>query len=76
MFEAETRLAILERLKTSYDEVKKTEASAVEGTFSFDTLAANAKEFEKAYAEMSLCRNGRIIFVRQDNTNPRTSCED
>ncbi len=54
MFEAETRLAILERLKTSYDEVKKTEASAVEGTFSFDTLAANAKEFEKAYAEMSL----------------------
>ncbi|MFC2499985.1 MAG: baseplate J/gp47 family protein [Selenomonas noxia] len=54
MFEEETRLAILERLKTSYDEVKKTEASAVEGTFSFDTLAANAKEFEKAYAEMSL----------------------
>jgi len=54
VFEAETRLAILERLKTSYDEVKKTEASAVEGTFSFDTLAANAKEFEKTYAEMSL----------------------
>lgn len=54
MFEAETRLAILERLNTFYDEAKKTEASAIEGTFSFDTLAANAKEFEKTYAEMSL----------------------
>ena len=54
MFEAETRLAILDRLKTFYGELKKTETSVIEGTFSFDTLAANAKEFEKTYAEMSL----------------------
>ena len=31
-----------------------SETSVIEGTFSFDTLAANAKEFEKAYAEMNL----------------------
>lgn len=54
MFEAETRLAILQRLKNYYDEYKKNDVSAVEGTFSFDALAANAKEFEKAYAEMDL----------------------
>lgn len=54
MFEAETRATILERLKSYYDEAKGSDASAVEGTFSFDTLAANAKEFEKAYAEMDL----------------------
>lgn len=54
MFEAETRSAILERLKKYYAEFKGTDVSAVEGTFSFDTLAANAKEFEKAYAEMDL----------------------
>lgn len=54
MFEAESRDVILERLKKYYDEAKQTDVSAVEGTFSFDTLAANAKEFEKAYAEMNL----------------------
>lgn len=54
MFEAESRDVILERLKKYYDEAKQTDVSAVEGTFSFDTLAANAKEFEKAYAEMDL----------------------
>lgn len=54
MFEAETRSVILERLKKYYAELKGTDVSAVEGTFSFDTLAANAKEFEKAYAEMDL----------------------
>lgn len=54
MFEAETRAVILERLKTYYAEFKKTDVSMIEGTFSFDTLAANAKEFEKAYAEMDL----------------------
>lgn len=54
MFEAETRSAILERLKKYYAEFKGTDVSAVEGTFSFDTMAANAKEFEKAYAEMDL----------------------
>lgn len=54
MFEAETREAILERLKKYYAELRGTDVSAIEGTFSFDTLAANAKEFEKAYAEMDL----------------------
>lgn len=54
MFEAETRAVILDRLKSYYEEYKKNDVSAVEGTFSFDTLAANAKEFEKAYAEMDL----------------------
>lgn len=54
MFEAETRAVILERLKEYYAEFKQTDVSMVEGTFSFDTLAANAKEFEKAYAEMDL----------------------
>lgn len=54
MFEAESRDVILERLKKYYDEVKQMDVSAVEGTFSFDTLAANAKEFEKVYAEMDL----------------------
>ncbi len=54
MFEAESRDVILERLKKYYDEAKQTDVSTVEGTFSFDTLAANAKEFEKAYAEMDL----------------------
>ena len=54
MFEAETRSAILERLKKYYAEFKGMDVSAVEGTYSFDTLAANAKEFEKAYAEMDL----------------------
>lgn len=54
MFEAETRSVILERLKKYYAEFKGADVSAVEGTFSFDTLAANAKEFEKAYAEMDL----------------------
>lgn len=54
MFEAETRAEILERLKKYHDEFQGTGTSAVEGTFAFDTLAANAKEFEKAYAEMDL----------------------
>lgn len=54
MFEAETRATILERLKEYHDEFQGAGTSAVEGTFAFDTLAANAKEFEKAYAEMDL----------------------
>lgn len=54
MFEAETRLDILERLKNYYAELNEGKASADEGTFSFDELSANAKEFEKTYAEMEL----------------------
>ena len=52
MFEAETRSAILERLKKILCRVQRNGRKHCEGTFSFDTLAANAKEFEKAYAEM------------------------
>lgn len=54
MFEAETRATILERLKKYHNEYQGAGASNVEGTFAFDTLAANAKEFEKAYVEMDL----------------------
>ena len=54
MFEAETRATILERLKKYHNEYQGAGTSNVEGTFAFDTLAANAKEFEKAYAEMDL----------------------
>lgn len=54
MFEAETRLDILERLKKYYAELTEGKTSADEGTFSFDELSANAKEFEKTYAEMNL----------------------
>lgn len=54
MFEAETKAEILKRLISYFDDVKKTDVSAVEGTFAYDTLAANAKEFEKTYAEMDL----------------------
>lgn len=54
MFETETRAKIIERLREFYEKNKKTEASSVEGTFAFDTFAANANEFEKTYAEMSL----------------------
>ena len=54
MFEAETKAEILKRLISYFDDAKKTDVSAVEGTFAYDTLAANAKEFEKTYAEMDL----------------------
>ncbi len=54
MFEAQTRDTILARLREYYADVQGTDVSSVEGTFSFDTLAANAKEFEAAYAEMDL----------------------
>ena len=53
-FVASTKDEVLERLKEDYAALKGTDASEVEGTFSFDTLAANACEFEKAYAEMEL----------------------
>lgn len=63
MFEAETKAEILKRLISYFDDVKKTDVSAVEGTFSFDTLAANAKEFEKAYAEMDLMMDAAFLQV-------------
>lgn len=54
MFEAQTRDEILDRLREYYASEQGTDVSSIEGTFSFDTLAANANEFEKAYAEMDL----------------------
>lgn len=54
MFEAQTRAEIISRLKKYYEAHKTGDASAVEGTFTFDTFAANAVEFARAYAEMEL----------------------
>lgn len=54
MFEMETRKNILERLKQYYTETAGDKVNLVEGGFAWDTLSANAKEFEKAYAEMAL----------------------
>lgn len=54
MFEMETKKNILERLKQYYTETAGDKVNLVEGGFAWDTLAANSKEFEKAYAEMAL----------------------
>lgn len=54
MFEMETRKNILERLKQYYTETAGNKVNLVEGGFAWDSLSANAKEFEKAYAEMAL----------------------
>ena len=54
MFEMETRKNILDRLKQYYTEIAGDKVNIVEGGFAWDTLSANSKEFEKAYAEMSL----------------------
>ncbi len=45
---------ILDRLINSYLSTASDEVSNVEGSFTFDTLAANAVEFEKTYAELNL----------------------
>lgn len=54
MFEMETKKNILERLKQYYTETAGDKVNLVEGGFAWDTLSANATEFEKAYAEMAL----------------------
>ena len=54
MFEMESQQVILDRLKTYFVEATESKLNRVEGGFVFDTLSANAKEFEKAYAEMNL----------------------
>lgn len=54
MFEMETRKNILDRLKQYYTETAGDKVNIIEGGFVWDTLSANAKEFEKAYAEMAL----------------------
>lgn len=54
MFEMETRKNILDRLKQYYTEIAGDKVNIIEGGFVWDTLSANSKEFEKAYAEMAL----------------------
>lgn len=54
MFEMETRKNILDRLKQYYTETAGDKVNIIEGSFAWDTLSANAKEFEKTYAEMAL----------------------
>lgn len=68
MFEAEIKAEILKRLISYFDDAKKTDVSAVEGTFAYDTLAANAKEFEKTYAEMGLMMDAAFPQVSWENT--------
>lgn len=54
MLEPQSRQAVLERLLADYKKLDTTGLSVHEGTFVFDTLSANAVEFEKSYAEMQL----------------------
>lgn len=54
-FDMQTAISILARMQDEFiANTKSGEVSAIEGTFAFDALSANATEFEKAYAEMSL----------------------
>lgn len=61
MFEAEDRATILKRTRGYYEDEKGTEASSLEGTFVFDSLSSNAKEFEKSYAEMDLMMEAAFL---------------
>ena len=54
MFEVQTRQDVLKRLLQDFKQIDKVGVSTHEGTFVFDTLSANAVEFEKSYAEMQL----------------------
>ena len=49
-----TKKEILDRLVANYSAIACNDVSTVEGAFTFDTLAANAVEFEKVYAELAL----------------------
>lgn len=49
-----TKKEILDRLIANYSATASSDVSTVEGSFTFDTLAANAVEFEKTYAELAL----------------------
>lgn len=54
-FEMQTAISILERMQNDFSQNSSSDnVSTVEGTFAFDSLSANAAEFEKAYAEMAL----------------------
>lgn len=54
MFEVQTRQDVLKRLLQDFQQIDTEGMSTHEGTFVFDTLSANAVEFEKSYAEMQL----------------------
>ena len=54
MFEIQTRQDVLKRLLQDFKTIDTNGMSTHEGTFAFDTLSANAVEFEKSYAEMQL----------------------
>lgn len=54
MEKAITKIEILDRLLNEYASIQTSGVSTVEGSFTFDTLSANAVEFEKAYAEIML----------------------
>lgn len=54
MFEAESHLTILKRLRTYFNSELGNVTASMEGTFAGNILSANAVEFEKAYAEMDL----------------------
>ncbi len=54
MFEIQTRQDVLKRLLQDFKQIDTVGMSTHEGTFVFDTLSANAVEFEKSYAEMQL----------------------
>lgn len=59
-FDMQTSLEIMKRLKAEYEGGENAK-SAIEGTFAFDTLSANAQEFEKSYAEMALLREAAFL---------------
>lgn len=61
MFEMETKQAILNRLIKYYQEIATENVNKIEGGFTQDTLAANAKEFEKTYAECSLIVDAAFV---------------
>ena len=54
MFEVQTKQDVLKRLFQDFKQIDTVGMSTHEGTFVFDTLSANAVEFEKSYAEMQL----------------------
>lgn len=59
-FDMQTSLEVMKRLKAEYESGENAK-SAIEGTFAFDTMSANAQEFEKSYAEMALLREATFV---------------
>ena len=54
MEEKVTKKDVLDRLIAAYLNTAQDGVATVEGSFTSDTLAANAVEFEKAYGEIKL----------------------